>query len=511
MSDVIGQAGSGQPYSILIAALGGEGGGVLMGWIVAAARRAGLAVQATSVPGVAQRTGATSYYVEMLRRPQAGGAQPVFALSPMPGEVDVVIASELVEAGRMMERGFVSPRRTALISSTSRTYTTPEKTGMGDGRFEASRIEAAASRLARRFVALDLAALARDHGTIVSATMFGALAGSGLLPWPRETSQAALADDRADGASLAGFEAACRAVSAPAAAAPPAATHAAAADRRDDARLAGLPAGLRDIASHGLDRCIDFQNAGYGELYLARLKRLVSAAGESASCHETSHALVEAARRLALWMTYEDVARVADLKSRPERLRRIRREAAAEPGQIVSVTDYLKPGPEELAAMLPEAVGRWALRRAQNGRGLALLGRGLKVRSTGLGGHLLLRLTARLKTLRPASLRYREEQAAIEDWLAMMTTVLALQPAFAGALAELPRLLKGYGDTHARGREAYRKVMDGVVRPAVAAGAEPPAAGLLRRAIAAALADDEHRELSALLATPPGPCGRRQE
>ena len=50
-----------QPISILIAALGGEGGGVLGEWIVAAAQRAGLPVQATSVPGVAQRTGATSY------------------------------------------------------------------------------------------------------------------------------------------------------------------------------------------------------------------------------------------------------------------------------------------------------------------------------------------------------------------------------------------------------------------------------------------------------------------
>jgi indolepyruvate ferredoxin oxidoreductase, beta subunit len=499
------EATGGQPYSILIAALGGEGGGVLMGWIVAAARRAGLVVQATSVPGVAQRTGATSYYVEMLRQPQAQTAQPVFALSPMPGEVDVVIASELVEAGRMMERGFVSPRRTTLVSCTSRTYTTLEKAAAGDGRFEASRIEAAAARLARRFVALDLTALARTHGTVVSATMFGALAGAGLLPWPRETSLAALGDERADRASVAGFEAAHDAVSDPAAAAP-----AKSAGHPADARLAGLPIGVRDIAALGLDRCIEFQDCRYGELYLERLQRLVAAAGDRSGCHETGHALVEAARRLALWMAYEDVARVADLKSRPERFRRIHREAGVQPGQVVSVTDYLKPGAEELAAVLPEAAGRWVLRRAQGGRKLPFLGRGLKLRSTGICGYLVLRLLARFRRLRPASLRYREEQSAIEDWLTMMAAVLPRDPAFAGALAELPRLLKGYGETLARGREAYRRVMDGLVRPAVAAGAERGAAPLLRRAIGTAMADPEHSDLDTLLAsTQPGlPSGR---
>ena len=45
--------------------MGGEGGGVLMDWIVKTAIAAGLPVQATSIPGVAQRTGATTYYIEI--------------------------------------------------------------------------------------------------------------------------------------------------------------------------------------------------------------------------------------------------------------------------------------------------------------------------------------------------------------------------------------------------------------------------------------------------------------
>jgi indolepyruvate ferredoxin oxidoreductase beta subunit len=48
------------PVKLLIAALGGEGGGVLTDWIVRAATLAGYPVQSTSIPGVAQRTGATT-------------------------------------------------------------------------------------------------------------------------------------------------------------------------------------------------------------------------------------------------------------------------------------------------------------------------------------------------------------------------------------------------------------------------------------------------------------------
>ena len=40
-----------RPITILIAALGGEGGGVLTQWIVSAAAQAGFPVQSTSIPG----------------------------------------------------------------------------------------------------------------------------------------------------------------------------------------------------------------------------------------------------------------------------------------------------------------------------------------------------------------------------------------------------------------------------------------------------------------------------
>ncbi|WP_340619790.1 hypothetical protein [Xenorhabdus siamensis] len=54
-----------QPIKIAILAMGGEGGGVLADWIVNLSEEHGYFAQATSVPGVAQRTGATIYYVEL--------------------------------------------------------------------------------------------------------------------------------------------------------------------------------------------------------------------------------------------------------------------------------------------------------------------------------------------------------------------------------------------------------------------------------------------------------------
>src|SRR5262245_57945213 len=120
---------------IAILAMGGEGGGVLAGWIGDVAEANGWIAQQTSIPGVAQRTGATNYYIELF--PKAGlmnGRGPVMALSPMPGDVDIVIASELMEAGRAIQRGIVTPDRTTLVTSTGRVYAMSERLAPGDGR-----------------------------------------------------------------------------------------------------------------------------------------------------------------------------------------------------------------------------------------------------------------------------------------------------------------------------------------------------------------------------------------
>ena len=173
--------------TIAILAMGGEGGGVLADWIVDLAEHAGYLAQTTSVPGVAQRTGSTIYYVELFPEAAAtaAGKEPVLALMPVPGEVDIVIASELMEAGRAVQRGLVTPDRTTLIASTHRVYSMTEKTHAGDGRVDNAGLVASGAAAARVYVARDFARIAADTGSVISAPLFGALAASGALPFSR--------------------------------------------------------------------------------------------------------------------------------------------------------------------------------------------------------------------------------------------------------------------------------------------------------------------------------------
>ena len=152
-----------RPITILIAALGGEGGGVMADWLIEAATKCGFPAQATSIPGVAQRTGATTYYLEVFpaKNEVLQGRVPVLSLTPSPGNVDVMVASELVEAGRAMQNGYVSPERTTLIASTHRIYATVEKMQMADGRFDSERVLEAGRQLAKRAVLFDMRALAQ--------------------------------------------------------------------------------------------------------------------------------------------------------------------------------------------------------------------------------------------------------------------------------------------------------------------------------------------------------------
>lgn len=483
--------GANPVYCILVAALGGEGGGVLADWLVQCALQSGLPVQATSVPGVAQRTGATSYYIEMLRKPLAAGAAgPVFALSPVPGRVDVVVASELLEAARTVERGFVSPERTTLIASTHRVYTTIEKMHMADGRHDPQRIVEAAKLRARRTALIDMDRIANEAGTVVSAVMFGALAGANVLPWPRALCESVIAaSGRGATASLAGFALAHAAVASPVAtgAEPP-------------------PDALAVIVGHGAARCRDYQSEAYAAQYLARVAALQAVAPPAAE-----EALCEAARHLALWMCYEDLIRVADLKSRPDRVARVRREVQAASGELVRVTEYFKPGIEEIAAVVPAALGGRLLSLATR-RGWNKVFVGLHIRSTSLWGHLLLRVLAWLRPLRPRSLRFQQEHAAMRAWLTAVSQALAASSAspaspapaaapasaasttFALALAGMPQVIKGYGDTQRRGRENYARLWAEQVAPALAEPErlrDPVTAAVLQQAIRTTLADPE--------------------
>jgi indolepyruvate ferredoxin oxidoreductase beta subunit len=85
---------------------------------------------------VAQRTGATTYYLEFFPVPLAdlAGRRPVFGLNPLPGRLDLLVSSELLETARQIGNGLASSAHTRVITSSSRTLTTAEKMPIGDGR-----------------------------------------------------------------------------------------------------------------------------------------------------------------------------------------------------------------------------------------------------------------------------------------------------------------------------------------------------------------------------------------
>ncbi|WP_137679832.1 indolepyruvate oxidoreductase subunit beta family protein [Aurantiacibacter suaedae] len=445
--------------SIAILALGGQGGGVLADWIQEVARHEGWLAQGTSVPGVAQRTGSTVYYVE-LARDDGTGRTPVLAQMPMPGDVDIVIASELMETGRALLRGFSTAARTTLIGSTHRIYAIGEKQAMGDGRGNGDKIIEAAFERSRRFIGFDMEAATDRSGSVISAIMFGALAGSGALPFPTETFHRAIEESGIAVASnmrgfAEGFEQAREPLAMPAeeqalVPVPTTAQGIALADRI----ATSLPDAAHNNALHGAARLMDYQDGDYAQLYLDRLERV--AALDKAPFELTS----ETARHLALWMSYEDTVRVADLKTRKDRMGKVRQEVKAQDDQLLAVTEFMHPRLREICETLPAGIGG----RVLASKGLsALLGRfftsGRHVTTTSLRWYVMLRVVASMRAIRRTSLRYLEENARIERWLGLVLDHAVNAPDVALELVRCQRLIKGYGDTFERGLGNYEKIV----------------------------------------------------
>ncbi len=469
-----------EPLTVLIAALGGQGGGVLADWIGHAARAQGLIVQATSTPGVSQRTGATTYYLEIAAVAEPGAVPSVLGLAPLPGRVDVLVCAEMLEAARMLERGMCTPSRTTVVASTHRVYTTREKMSGGDGRFDDARIADALRTLSRRTVMFDMEAVQSRHRAAISAVLFGALAGSGALPITRAGCEDAIRDaGKGVAASVAAFAEAfecARRSGAEAVGGEEANGSSRIMDRGTQpvggegslgaalaARIETLPERVAEFARSGAAQLVAYQDIDYANRYVDRVERVVHAeaiAGGLAAQYDVAR---ETARFLALWMCYDDVIRVASVKSRASRLARIRDEVNAADADIVRVYDFFKPGASEIAAILPRRLGQWLERRALGGSRHAHAGKGVTLETSSVSGALALRFAAGLRKLRPYSLRFGREQQAIEQWLAVVEQALVAH-GNAGIpigleLARLPRLLKGYGDTHASGLESFQRIL----------------------------------------------------
>ncbi len=505
-----------RPIRLCIAALGGQGGGVLADWLIEIAEAEGYLAQSTSVPGVAQRTGATIYYLEFFPRADAqrAGREPVMALMPVPGDVDCVVASELVEAGRAVQRGLVVPGRTTLIASSHRSYAISEKIAMGQGMADEAGITALLRSQAKRLVLFDMDAVAERHHTVISSVLLGAVCGSGVLPFSRESFETAISSSGiAVDNNLAAFADACRRAERAADATAAAATatsgsaqegipvHARSRELQPLLdRVRRLPEPVQALALAGVRRAIDYQDPAYAALYLTRLER-VSALDER-HCRNAPGGAGEpaltlaVARGLALWMTFEDTIRVADLKARSTRFARVREEIRAESGQLFGITEFMKPRVAEIAGTLPAGIGQWVLRSPRLCRWLGRWTGGKRIRSSTVSGFLLLHALGGVRRWRRGTLRYREENGRIEDWLARIEQLAVAHHDLAVELARAQRLVKGYGETHERGWRSFSALMSRLD----ALAARPDGAALLARLHEAALADEEGEALAKELA-----------
>ncbi|MEP3427835.1 MAG: indolepyruvate oxidoreductase subunit beta family protein [Roseibium sp.] len=493
------QGNASDVIKIAVLAVGGQGGGVLTNWIADLATRGGYAVQMTSVAGVAQRTGATIYYVEMAPKTDR---LPVFALSASPGDLDILIAAELMEAGRAVLRGFVTPDRTTLVASTHRILSVSEKQVPGDGRSDAALVEEEIIKASLSAVCFDMETIAANAGSMISASLFGGLARSGALPFDKSLFEEVISESgRGVDQSLAAFRGALEFDDT--------------AKRTEDVievRREIGPAKLlekwnallntanqvapesRDMALAGLRKVVDFQDTAYGATYLQHLLDL-----QGMDCADQDYRLTTTgAKYIANAMCYDDILRVADLKTRASRHDRLLKDQEASRERVVHVTEYFHPRAQEICGTLPAGFGGWIERSPRAFKMLdGLVNKGRRIRTDGVIGFGLLWLVSSLKPYRRSFLRHKHEQAHLDRLLKAAHDTRDHDYDLAVEVLSTQRLVKGYSDTHERGHSKFAKVL----------GALPllqgrdDAAEWLRRLREVSLKDEEGEGLDGALAT----------
>lgn len=489
-----------RPITIVISALGGQGGGVLTNWLVSLAEQSDFFAQSTSVPGVAQRTGATIYYLEMFPKTsskKSGEKPPVMALMPLSGDVDLVVAAEMMEAGRAIQRQFVTPNKTTLIASTHRVFSISEKMALGDGIADSDTVMRAAQEASKKFIAFDMEQLSGDIGCVISSIMFGAIAGSGLLPFSKDSfEQAIRAEGKMVETNLRGFEAGFSAAEASTG------KLAAKVDKKPVGKIMGnantpaaaalidrinvLPEQAREFAYEGAKKLLDFQDLDYAEAYLTELESF--AAHDKAPFDLTR----ELARYLALWMAFDDTIKVADIKTRSERVRNYRQEIRAADGQIVHMVEFMHPRLEEIVGTMPVGMAN-VVQKSRSLTWFFKLFTGPRLSdTTKISSFLMLYFMAALKPIRRRTMRYDQEHTEIKLWLGNIRQALGSDYDLAVEIIRCQRLIKGYGETHERGMGNFKTIM--------ATLDQGVTANRIIELRAAALADDEGKTLRSELA-----------
>jgi len=366
----------------------------------------------------------------------------------------------------------------------------------------------AAGIAAKRIIAFDMESVAAANNSVISASMFGALAASRTLPFESDSFEAIIkAGGRGIEPSLNAFRAARDLAAQPPAASFPAVTRPgkrfvplpASMGRADlDALLARIrayPPALHDMLFAGVRRVTDFQDPAYANEYLDRIAGIYALDGVHGGAAKAWKLTATAAKYVAVAMAYDDVIRVAELKIRPQRFERVRRDNSVGKDQIVYTTEYMHPRLEETAGTLPAPLGRFL--EAHPAWFGWLFRKGRRVRSGTISWFMVLYALSALKPVRRTTLRHQREMAHLDRWLALAATQAKMNYNLAVEIVAARRLIKGYSDTHARGESKFDRVISAV--PLLSGRSD--GADWLRRLRDAALMDEAGIALDGALKT----------
>lgn len=476
-------------------AFGAGGGAVLSDWLFDTAVRAGHSAQSTSLSRDPQAAGPGSYCVEISPVPDAAlaGHRLAFSADTAPAGIDLLLSGELLDTLRQVAAGRVSPERTWVLSATSRALAVAGQRPAADERTNSAAVLATLAHHARATELLNLVEMARRADTVVPAVALGAVAASGVLPFERrayeDTIRASAKGDNAIRANLKGFSLAYDTVT----------------RRRQQRQLLDsefqtlprnvpVPSPALDLRARARLRLTEYQDSAYARLYEERLARVAAAeAMADPEGLERGAVTEETTRWLALWMAFDDLARVAALKLRAGRNRRNPGKAAVRPEQIGQLLEHFKPGVPEIAALLPQGLAQgligWDRRRLARGEDAWALPMPMGTHT--LLGALALRFLASLKSLRRSGSRYALEQQLITQWLQAIEQGAREHWALGHELALCGRLIKGYGSIHERGKHSLLHIIHHLAKPAPGRDASPEArAAAVHAGRLAALADD---------------------
>jgi len=468
---------------ILIPAVGGQGGGLLTEWLLQAFETENYDVQSISLPGLAQRGGSTTYYIEAY--PNVEGENIIFSQFPMPGEIDLIVSQEFLELGRMLENGFGS-ENTVIISSTHRMYSTEEKLPVASGIYEDEKLHEYAKEFSKQFIGLNVLSLAKQNGMnelASNAILFGALCASMAIPVSRESFEKAIEKAAVSvKANLEAFEVGFSYV----------VEH----KGPDNYQGEGIepefdeinyisssdirnienakkdlfniyPEYLWPFIEEALFRLTDYQGFWYAEDFINKIKRYKEI--ETQNPGEDYKLTEYVIKNLALLMTYEDGIRVSELKIRDRRFERIRKEMQIRDDQVFEVVDYLKPEADEIYGLLPDIVVRPVLSlfnsaNLRSNKDPVTLAQ--KPVTTSFFGYLRVWILSKIKFMRPVSHRYSNEYKTINLYLESIEKFGTLDYKLGLSIAKSGSIIKGYGRVRRRTIDSFKRLISNILEKA---------------------------------------------